>query len=73
MSGIQLTDRSVITLANACPHIEELYVSGCNMVTRAAIRYLVVCIMSFVSHTSHLAVLYHSTVDKLCGFIHLLR
>jgi len=65
MSGIpQLTDRSIITLANACPHIEELYVSGCNLVTRAALRYLVVCIASYVSRTSFLTQLFNSTVDS---------
>jgi len=53
LSGIhRLTDRSIISLANGCPHITELYVSGCNMITRAAIRYLVVCIISpLISHT----------------------
>ena len=67
LSGIQhLTDRSIIALANGCPHIEELYVSGCNMVTRAAIRYLVVRISSYVGYF-----VFSCRIDELRSFTHL--
>lgn len=50
LSGIhQLTDRSVLALANGCPFLDEIYLSGCSLVTRSAIKYLVV-ITTFSVH-----------------------
>ena len=36
----KLTDKCVIALAGNCPYLEELYISGCGMITPAATRYL---------------------------------
>ena len=36
----KLTDKCVIALAGNCPYLEELYISGCTMITSAATRYL---------------------------------
>lgn len=41
VSGIHtLTDSSVFALANSCPDLQCLYVSGCGKITQVAIRYL---------------------------------
>ena len=59
LSGINnLTDASIFTLANCCPYLEEIYLSGCYRVTRTAIRYLQVtlCIIIIIS-LSRLSVL----------------
>lgn len=36
----KLTDKCVIALVGNCPYLEELYISGCGMITPAATRYL---------------------------------
>jgi len=36
----KLTDKCVIALAGNCPYLDELYISGCSMITSAATRYL---------------------------------
>lgn len=42
LSGVSnITDKSVYALANGCPYLKEIYVSGCSKVTRPAVRYLV--------------------------------
>ena len=41
----RLTDKCVIALAGNCPYLEELYISGCAMITTAATRYLQVIIV----------------------------
>lgn len=41
----KLTDKCVIALAGNCPYLEELYISGCGMITSAATRYLQVRVL----------------------------
>ncbi|KAL3863368.1 hypothetical protein ACJMK2_005126 [Sinanodonta woodiana] len=44
LAGINnLTDRSIITLANNCHMLHEIYLNGCYKVSELAIRYLVDC------------------------------
>ena len=46
LAGIHnLTDKCILALANNCPHMEELYVSGCTKITKQALNYLSVIIM----------------------------
>ena len=41
LAGIHsLTDKCIIALAENCPLIEELYISGCARITRQAVTYL---------------------------------
>ena len=42
ISGVsKLTDRSVFALANCCTStLNEMYASGCSMITEAALNYL---------------------------------
>lgn len=41
LAGIhELTDKCVIALADNCPHLRELYISGCAKITRASVTYL---------------------------------
>ena len=41
VAGIHgLTDKCVISLADNCPHIKELYLSGCARITPASLTYL---------------------------------
>ena len=35
-----LTDKCIIALAENCPYIEELYLSGCVKITKQAVTYL---------------------------------
>ena len=45
LAGIHdLTDKCIISLAENCPYIKELYLSGCAKITKAALRYLKVCL-----------------------------
>ena len=39
-----LTDRSIFALANSCPYLEKIYLSGCAGITREAILYLMVSV-----------------------------
>ena len=39
-----LTDKCIICLADNCQYIEEVYLSGCAKITKAAIAYLKVCV-----------------------------
>ena len=39
-----LTDKSIMALAEHCPHLEELYISGCDKITKQAVTYLKVYI-----------------------------
>lgn len=42
LSGVHsLTNRSIYALANGCPYLREIYLSGCFHVSTDAIRYLV--------------------------------
>lgn len=51
LSGIHgLTDKCIIALAENCPYIEELYISGCAKITKQAIVYLQV---RLTLHTSN--------------------
>ena len=44
LSGLHnITDKSVLALANSCPELIYVYVSGCNKVTPASVNYLKVC------------------------------
>ena len=48
LAGIHnLTDKCIIALAENCPDIRELYVSGCAKITRQAITYLKVNVLTF--------------------------
>ena len=41
LSGIHsLTDKCVLALAEKCPYIRELYISGCAKISRQAVTYL---------------------------------
>ena len=41
LSGLfNITDRSILALANNCPYLEELYINGCEKVSPAAVNYL---------------------------------
>ena len=43
LSGLNhLTDKSVYALGNSCPYLEEVYLSGCSLVTRNAVHWLTV-------------------------------
>ena len=47
LSGLHnLTDRVIFTLANCCPYLEEIYLSGCARITREAVLYLMVSMQS---------------------------
>ena len=46
----KLTDKCVIALAGNCPYLEELYISGCGMITPAATRYLQVIDLQVIVH-----------------------
>ena len=35
-----LTDKSIMALAEHCSHLEELYISGCDKITKQAVTYL---------------------------------
>ncbi|XP_065920251.1 F-box/LRR-repeat protein 2-like isoform X2 [Dysidea avara] len=50
----KLTDKCVIALAGNCPYLEELYISGCTMITSAATRYLQDCSVRkiFILHSA---------------------
>ncbi|XP_077992072.1 uncharacterized protein LOC144446192 [Glandiceps talaboti] len=53
LSGIHgLTDKSILAIANSCPQLDSIYLSGCALITQAAIRYLQdVCIKRiFLEH-----------------------
>lgn len=49
----KLTDKCVIALAGNCPYLEELYISGCGMITPAATRYLQVKKYYMSSYTTY--------------------
>ena len=38
-----LTDKSIMALAENCPYLEELYISGCDKITKQAVTYLKAC------------------------------
>ena len=41
LAGIhELTDKCIIALADNCPHLRELYISGCAKITKASVAYL---------------------------------
>ena len=35
-----LTDKCIICLADNCPYVEDVYLSGCAKITKAAVAYL---------------------------------
>lgn len=37
-----LTDKCVFLLADHCPYLEEIYLSGCPLISHAALMYLLV-------------------------------
>ena len=44
LAGIHgLTDKCIFALANNCPNLRELYISGCAKITKQAVTYLKVC------------------------------
>lgn len=55
----ELTDKSIISLADNCPYIEEVYVSGCSMITKAAIMYLQVIVLTLIES---LCILYNMII-----------
>ena len=41
LSGcLQLTDKSILAMAQTQPYLEELYISGCFRISSVAVRYL---------------------------------
>ncbi|XP_064631251.1 F-box/LRR-repeat protein fbxl-1-like isoform X2 [Lineus longissimus] len=49
ISGLHnLTDKSIFALANSCHYLEELYLSGCALISRVALRYLQDCCITRV-------------------------
>lgn len=41
LAGIHdLTDKSIVALAENCPDLRELYISGCAKITKQAVTYL---------------------------------
>lgn len=46
LAGIHcLTDKSIVTLAENCPGLRELYISGCAKITKQAVTYLKVVVL----------------------------
>ena len=41
LAGIhQLTDQSIHALANNCPYLDEIHLSGCALITKQALTFL---------------------------------
>lgn len=48
LAGIHdLTDKCIVALAENCPNLRELYISGCAKITKQAVTYLKVCMLQW--------------------------
>ena len=66
LAGIQnITDKSVFALANNCPDLKTLFISGCKRITEQATNYLEVCsvnVLSFRSFSQTLLIGSHAVI-----------